>query len=334
VSAPTAESSRQRFVDELPALEDAREKLQAELEKFSAELGVLAVVETRVKSLASFVKKCHLKRSTYTDLWAQVDDKVGGRIIVNSLRDLRRIREALEDPHQPLGFFGHKDKAADTKTDQLAYRGFHAQMWVPDALTSGGERIEAEVQLRTRAQDLSTATEHKLLYKGVVKPGEHAERRLLRLSVLSEIFDDEVEAVMDDLAADPAYADALLVQVAESEYLRFVGQPGSEELSLEVMGYLTSALGDKDASAYAGELRSFVQANTDKLAELFADYGAFSDYAGEFSHFLFSQPESLIVLHLAEHKGTLLAAAVVGSEIETAVSTLAGAWGSPLPEVE
>lgn len=331
MSAPTAESSRQRFVEEETALQDARQKLQTELEHLCAGIGVVAVVETRVKTLASFVKKCHLKRSSYADLWAQIDDKVGGRIIVSSLTDMRRIREAVEAPEHPLGFFGHKDKAAEAKADQLAYRGYHVQMYVPDALTSDGEKIEAEVQLRTRAQDLSTATEHKLLYKGVVQPGEHAQRRLLRLSVLSEIFDEEVEAVMDELASDTAYADALLVQVAENEYLRFVGQPGSEELSLEVMGYLSGALGDPNPDAYANELHEFVGANMGKLRKLYDEYGAFSDFAGDFAYFLFSQPESLIVLHLAENKGTLLAQAVEGSDIEGAVSALAGAWGRPLP---
>ena len=111
---------------------------------------------------------------------------------------------------------------------ELHYPGVHAQVTVPGAQTADGKPIEAELQLRTKSQDLWAVVSHKLDYKGAITPAKQTRRRILRLSVLAEMFDQEVGIAMNELAADPAYVNARYLQVAEAEYLRFVGEPGNE----------------------------------------------------------------------------------------------------------
>jgi len=329
-----ANDARQRYVDEFEFFRSAAEVLRKQLHAMCRQLGVGADITAREKQIGSFVKKIHLRK--YTDPWAQITDKVGARIVVDSLTSVEEIRRRLEQQtptDDGLTFFDVRDLALEADVKALFYPGVHAQVVIPGAQTSDGEPIEAEVQLRTTAQDAWSIASHKLVYKGVVDPGRQIRRRVLRLSVLIEMFDEEVGAAMNELASDPAYANAQLLHVAESEYLRFVAEPGEDELSLEVIDALSQALVD-ELTSYGALLRGFAEDNKEKLADIYSTYGVYSAFAGEFSYWLFSQPESLIVFHLIEQRPMALARAVRGSEIEGAVSRLFEGWGRQMPSAE
>lgn len=334
-----ADEARQKYVAEYQTFKDASVGLAARLAEFARERGFAATVEAREKTVASFVKKAHRRQPDdatqpkYIDPWAQITDKVGARVVVESLPALGALRQAIErDTLDGEPFFDVQDKTASSSPTALFYPGIHAQVMVPGFTTSDGQPIEAEVQLRTKAQDLWATTSHKLIYKGVVEPGRTAHRRIMRLSVLVEMFDEEVERAMNELAADPAYRTAGFLHVTEAEYLRFVADPGEPGLSLEVLEALSSLV-DTDPTQYAETLRSFVAAHENKLRDAFDTYGAYSEFAEQYVYWLFSQPEAVMVFHLIETKPLELSRVVQQTELSEAVSRLYAAWGKQMPTV-
>jgi len=327
----TPDEARQRFVDEHQTFKDAAVTLRDYLDSLCRTLRVPAAVEAREKAIGSFVKKVYL--NNYTQPWEEVTDKVGARIIVDTLEDVQKLRGALEgDAAAELAARDIVDKSEESAEDKLHYAGVHAQVTVPGNSTADGELIDAELQIRTKSQDLWAAVSHKLDYKGAITPAKQTRRRILRLSVLTEMFDEEVGTAMNELAADPAYLNARYLQFAEAEYLRFVGEPGNDLLSLEVIETIRPAMAHgQDPDSYAQDLREFVDHHIDKLQRIYARYGLFTEWAQQPAYWLFSQPESTIVFHLIETRSVALSNTVRGTELETVADRLYAAWGRAMP---
>lgn len=300
--------------------------------RLCADIGITASVEVRAKQVGSLVKKIHTK--AYADPWAEITDKVGARIIVHSLAEVERIQAALfSATAEDLECRDLHNRADLADVEELFYPGVHGQVTVPGASTTDGEPIEAELQLRTRAQDVWAIASHKLDYKGAIKPGRVTRRRIRRLSVLIEMFDEEVGQAMNEVAADPAYVSALLLQSAEALYLQFVGEPGEDELSIEVIDVLRPALSvDDSPGQYDEVLKAFVSANEAKLRAIYERYGVYTEFAEQFAYWLFTQPESLIAFQLIDTSPMLLSSAVAGTEIQGVVAHLYAAWGKAMPE--
>lgn len=324
------DAAREKYLFEYEHFEKAGQTMEAALTALLMSLGVRGQVEVRAKTVGSFVKKIHINH--YTDAWLEITDKLGGRVIVKTLDDLAKVRAAFEaeDPRFPVLWIEDKSEKADVGT--LFYPGVHVQVKVPGSVTSDGEVIACELQIRTKAQDLWSVPSHELVYKGLIKPPKQTRRRILRLSVLTEMFDEEVRLAMQEVAADPSYELAVLLRASEALYLSFVAEPGEDELSLEVLRIISPALPPAEPE-YMGLLTAFVKANKHKLSELFATYGVYSDFASQYAYWLFSQPESLIVLERASSAPQALAEAVEESEIKDAVKHLFAAWGVSMPEV-
>lgn len=327
----TPDAARIKYATEYDQFCLAAQEMKKLLDIFVREQGIRAsAVEVRAKSIASFVKKIYIR--SYKDSWVETTDKVGARVIVKTLDDLDNLCAALKNTSK-FELLCLEDKAELASEDKLFYPGIHAQLVVPDVKTLDGERIECEVQLRTKAQDLWSVPSHELLYKGVIKPSKATRRRLLRLSVLTEMFDEEVRRAMHEIASDPNYELALLLREAEALYLSFAAEPGDEDLSLEVLSTVVKALPTKDRFDYPTTLQTFVDTNQNKLANIFKTYGATSKFHSEYPYLLFSQPEAIIVFERINHAPLALAEAVSSSEMREAVRWLYIAWGSPMPEI-
>lgn len=327
----TPDEARQRFVDEHQTFKDAAVALREYLDNLCRNLRVPAAVEAREKGIGSFVKKIYL--NNYTRPWEEITDKVGARVIVDTLEDVQKLRDALEGgAAAELAARDVVDKSEEAAEDKLHYPGVHAQVTVPVVHTADGQPIEAELQLRTKGQDLWAVVSHKLDYKGAITPAKQTRRRILRLSVLPEMFDEEVRTAMNELAANPAYVRARYLQLAEAEYLRFVGEPGNDLLSLEVIETIRPALKDgQNSDRYGVDLREFSDQHTEKLRDIYARYGLFTEWAQQPAYWLFSQPESTIVFHLVETRPVALANTVRGTELETVTDRLYAAWGRAMP---
>jgi ppGpp synthetase/RelA/SpoT-type nucleotidyltranferase len=326
------DDARQRYVAEFSAFSAAAGSISDCLEQVARLAGVHAAIDAREKTVSSFIKKLHVKGASYSDPWRDVTDKLGARVIVETLGDLAKVRAIFEDVARcPVHVLRIEDKSEEADEAILFYPGVHIQVEVPGVTTSDGESIECEIQLRTKAQDLWSVPSHKLIYKPVLDPESETKRRILRLSVLVEIFDEEVERAMTEVASMPGYAEARLLAAAESHYFTFVGEPGEHELSLEVLGHLSVVIRDRKIEDYPAALDEFVATHREKLALAYEQFGPYSDSASEGAYWLVSQPESIIVWHLIETAPMHLASIISGTDLVETVRQLYAIWGSAFP---
>lgn len=286
-------------------------------------------MKVRAKEISSFVKKL---RKYGDDCWDKTTDKVGAQIVLHTLSEVRHLREVLEGGAEGLGYIETTDKSMYTGDPRaLRYTGVHVQIQLPDVSTSDDLPVECEIQLRTQAQDVWAYLEHGLIYKPLIDPSPAIARKIARLSVLVEMFDEEVDTVITELEQDPRYGSALLLHEAERWFLTFVSEPGERDLSLEVLDQIRPSIDVVDAVSYGPTLASFVAEHRTQIEDALRDYGSGSDYEGDFTYFLFSQPEALIIWERVESKPLALARTVRNTELEPAVEALADVWGRPLP---
>lgn len=321
--------ARARYIAEHPYFESAAQLLKERLGALLVAQGVAgAHVKVRAKDIASFVKKL---RKYDEDCWERTTDKVGAQLVVHTLDEVRRLRASLEAGVDGLEHLETSDKSiylGDPR--QLRYTGVHLQVRLLDRTTSDGQPIECEIQLRTQAQDVWAYLEHSLIYKPTIAPTPEVHRRIARLSVLVEIFDEEVDAVLGQLGQDPRYASAVLLRHAERWFFTFVTVPGDSELSLEVLDQVRGSITEEEFRTYADALAAFVAERRTQIEAALAEYGSGSAYEHEFNYFLFSQPEALILWERIEHRPLALARTVEGTELAPAVHVLAEVWGSSL----
>lgn len=224
----------QRYRHEYATFVEAAREAETLLAEVCRRAGVLGRIEGREKSVVSFVKKTRIKADKYTDFWGQIEDKVGGRVILSTTADRRRTVDALVAATDLFPIIGEPDdKSQGIKPESLAYPGIHVDVQLPRPVLSDGEVIHCEVQVRTQAEDLWAVPSHKFLYKPTVPAPWMAARRLWRLRTFVEVFDEEVERAMAEVSREPGEVAGRLLHIAEGEYYRFVGVAGEDELSVK-----------------------------------------------------------------------------------------------------
>lgn len=331
MSAPSArDAARRRYIDEYPTFKHAAQLLEERLRGVLQSEGIpFAHIKVRAKEINSLVKKL---RKYGDDCWEKTTDKVGAQIVVHTLDAVKRLHTVLKAGVEGLEYVDETDKSPANRNPKVfGYSGLHVQMRFLDVVAKGGEPIECEIQLRTQTQDAWAFLEHGLVYKPVIDPPPKIARKIERLSVLVEIFDEEVNTMIAELEQDPRYNSALLLHEAERWFLTFVTEPGEHELSLEVIDQIKSSMNLAQPADYTPTLAAFVAQHRTQIEDALREYGAGSAYEGEFNYVLFTQPESLIIWERIQNAPLALTRTVRGSEIEPAVIALADVWGKSLP---
>lgn len=328
-STAALDKARLRYIAEFPTFKEAAEVLRKRLTVVLRDSGIPdAHVKVRPKEISSFVKKL---RRYGDDCWEKTTDKVGAQIVVHKLTEVRSLREVLEGGVEGLGYIETTDKSVYSGDPRkLRYTGVHVQMRLPDIFTSDNLPVECEIQLRTQAQDVWAYLEHGLIYKPLIDPSAAIARKIARLSVLVEMFDEEVDTVITELEKDPRYGSALLLHEAERWFLTFVSESGDRDLSFEVINQIKPSIAASEASSYGQALASFVVEHRQKIADAMRDYGSGSEFEVDFNYFLFTQPEALIVWERVERRPLALLRTIRDTELESAVAALADVWGRPL----
>lgn len=323
------DAARLRYIAEYATFQRAAELLKEQLTNALRSHGIpYANITVRAKEISSFVKKL---RKYDDDCWEKTTDKVGAQLVVHTLEAVQQLYEVLKAGIEGLEYVGETDKSPSNRDPKVfGYSGLHVQMRFLDITAGGDEPIECEIQLRTQAQDAWAHVEHGLIYKPVIEPSPTIARKIERLSVLVEIFDEEVDSVIAELRQDPHYDSALLLHEAERWFLTFVTEPGERELSLEVIDQIKSSISADQRGAYARTLATFVAKNRTQIANALHDYGVGSSTEGDFNYVLFTQPESLILWERIENARLALTGSVRGTEIAPAVAALADVWGHAL----
>lgn len=322
------QTSFNRYRAEAEKLRSAAESISELLKGISQSAGVLSTVDARAKDVSSFVKKAMTKPGYRDDAWNKTTDKVGARVITDTLSDRERVLNAILDSN--VSILKVENKRDLAKPSELFYPGVHLQVVIPDFVFSNGDQIECEVQLRTKAEDLWSVPSHKLIYKGVVTPAKETVRRVWRLSALTEIFDEEVERAMNEVLAFPEYDQAHLLSIAESFYLIFVPSLGDRDLSLEVLLEISGVFPQRaQFDHFREQITDFVKTHSARITSIYKQYGETSEFASISKYWLFTQPESILIFEAIENRPMLMRDVAVVSNFEYAFEPLFEVWGVP-----
>jgi putative GTP pyrophosphokinase len=206
MSDPELNSWASEYRATLSTYESCASKLESLIRELleSEEIDVVAI-EARAKHPDSLQRKVDAKRESYESPLADVTDLIGVRVITYYLEDVERINEIIEREFV-IDEEHSSDKLADMEPDRFGYRSVHFIVTLSDRRANlaewsvfGGRK--AEIQVRTATQHAWAAVEHKLNYKRASEAPRDLRRRLLRLSALFELADEQFSVVKDELEA-------------------------------------------------------------------------------------------------------------------------------------
>lgn len=287
-----------RFTDETPRFKQAAQTTRRRLLRPADDAGIKCSVTARVKDVRSFHKKI-LARG-YADPWNDVTDKIGVRVVVEVPQDIDRVVAAIERKLKDM-VLRIEDKRESLGPAVLGYSGVHVQLFT-ERPSNEREIVECEVQIRTNAQDAWSVVSHKILYKPSVTLPPRLQRSVYRLVALVEMFDEEVQRVMDELPSLPGYEVVDLVDIAEIQFLSVGHSPSNRELSCKVLQEVSKTISYSEREHYDEILKAYVEAERDNLAQLYSEYGPHSAVGYIADYVLFGQAESLILFERMSRK--------------------------------
>lgn len=319
-----------RFSAERQRYQDAAEAVAARVRLAADGAKIHCTVTPRAKDVRSFHKKIFIKN--YENPWKEVTDKAGVRAVVDVARNVDLLVEQLR-----AEFDGDlvrvEDKREVLDPSHLAYSGVHVQV-VAHHATSDYEAIECEIQIRTAAQDAWSVISHQLLYKPLLDLPPQLKHSIYRLVALVEMFDEEVQRVMDLLPGLPGSEVIDLLSIAEDKYLEVAHSPSNREVGVKILQSIADSIEPSERAHYAELLEAFVNSEHETLRSLFNDYGPHSVVSYVPSYLLFTQAESLIILERLNTRPFMLVAKWRESGLPFEyLEALAGAAGIPMPEL-
>jgi ppGpp synthetase/RelA/SpoT-type nucleotidyltranferase len=321
----TPDEAIARYTTERPRFERAAKSVAAAVAEIAREAGISGRVSGRAKDVDSYRGKLALRK--YQDSWRDVTDKCGVRIILERASDVDQLHRVIDNDDR-ITVLGSEDKRQILDPAKLEYSGVHLQV-AAETESGDSEQIECELQLRTSAQDLWSVVSHSLLYKPAVLLPAAEQHAVYRLVALTELFDLEVERIMNVIPSLPGYELSPLLKLLENEFAGIAHSVGNKSLSIQILESLAGLYPDIGRSQDA--LAAFVDASREDLQELYARFGPGTDMAADFDYALFSQPESLLVLQQLETQPLALEAAWMDADLPRAwLTTLAAHGGMPL----
>ncbi len=181
--------------------------LSSTLKKLLNEAGIeYNILEGRVKSFDSFLRKYELKRRKYIDPFAEMTDLIGIRIVTYYREDVDAVIKIIFKNFE-IDFTNSINKLVNMEPDRMGYLSVHYVCKLkPENFDENNERLanlgfKFEIQIRTALQHAWAAIDHKLRYKTMVNLPKKIERKLFRISALLEVADSEFSRIKDEIDA-------------------------------------------------------------------------------------------------------------------------------------
>jgi len=161
-------------------------------------------IESRAKSVSSFLGKVQRSDKTYRDPLREITDLSGVRIIAYYTRDVETIGQLLSREFR-VDCEHTVDKTQVLGDDQFGYQSIHYILQIPPARAALTEwrayrDLKVEVQLRTVLQHAWASINHSLTYKVDTEVPKPLRRRLHRISALLEAADAEFTELHEALS--------------------------------------------------------------------------------------------------------------------------------------
>jgi len=189
--------------------------LQQVLEKATKQLAAQAVIQTRPKSIPSFAEKAIRKKKVgrYSDPLVRMTDLCGGRVITQTLAEVRAASEFIEE-HFVIDAENSVDVSQRLKPSEFGYRSIHyivqfrrgvfpnkeIPIEIPEELYSDESNpMKAEIQVRTVLEHAWAGFVHDRIYKSAFTIPPKWERELAVLAGMLEQTDQSFSRIQSGL---------------------------------------------------------------------------------------------------------------------------------------
>lgn len=230
------EQARKQWLVDQPRYAAFGAYLRQRLRELIRSIGIAGDVSTRTKAVDSLVKKLIRKPE---HKYATLGDKLGARIIVKRLADIKKVCEAVGASFEHGPFEDTADRLAE---DRVGYLSTHVDVSLlpvdPRANEFPASVFRAELQVPTLAQNLWSEMSHDTAYKSANVVHQGLKRRLHLLAALIEVADNDYQRVEDEIATLPDIPELAVLRALERQYYKFASRPGDTELSLRVIHLL------------------------------------------------------------------------------------------------
>lgn len=181
------------------ALREIKTKIEILQEEFKLfyDYEPIEYVSTRLKEPESIIEKLKRKKLavTYENMFEQVNDIAGIRIVCNFKDDVYKIAQILEN-FQDIRIINKKDFLKKPK--KSGYMSYHLILEVPVNLSSGQMNVKVEIQIRTLGMDFWASIEHKLKYKNL-SIGKTESKKLVKYAKVINNIDDNMLMISNKL---------------------------------------------------------------------------------------------------------------------------------------
>lgn len=324
--AGTARDPGELYREAKPFLDSARLYFEAEVRKLISGKVSDQYVTGRVKTARSLIRKLREKPG-HPRSWSSITDKVGVRVICSTQADCKEVDYLIRASSLRLV----KRKVMRGKPEELFYPGTHLIVEADTVVDHEGNAIPCEIQVRTRAQDAWSVVSHKLLYKGVITPPKRMQRVIKRLTVVVEMFDEDVQRMFVQRRRLRMYNTAIALEYIDRQYENLTGEPAEGFPNLAIMTILLNAYSKEELGNFEHLLEEFCKREKVRVSELIVSHGPSSQDYVDSRDWLYSQPEILSVLERASTRPYLLLNAVQETDLEDVVRKSCISAGIVLP---
>lgn len=180
----------------LKEIKTKMEILQDELKIFS-DYEPIEYISTRIKKPESILEKLKRKNlaPTYGNMFQEINDIAGIRIVCNFKKDVYKLVEIIED-FQDIRILNRKDYLKRPK--KSGYMSYHLIAEVPVNFSSGIMYVKVEIQLRTLGMDFWASLEHKLKYKNA-KITKKESNNLVKYAKIINSIDENMLTISNRL---------------------------------------------------------------------------------------------------------------------------------------
>lgn len=196
----------------LKEIKTKMEILQDELKIFS-DYEPIEYISTRIKKPESILEKLKRKNlaPTYGNMFEEVTDIAGIRIVCNFKKDVYKLVEIIED-FQDIRILNRKDYLKKPK--KSGYMSYHLIAEVPVNFSSGIMYVKVEIQLRTLGMDFWASLEHKLKYKNA-KITKNESNNLVKYAKIINSIDENMLTISNRLEKEQK--ENVMIEAADSK---------------------------------------------------------------------------------------------------------------------
>lgn len=304
----------ERYFQEKDALNEALAAWKLILEPAARQIDPAAAILGRVKTYSSMLGKAYRKPS-HVRQWHEFGDLVALKAIFPTTQGVDAFTEWLLNKADWEPVLDRKE----LKPDEMKYRSEQFDLVSKEITDSTGQPLKIEVQVRSAASDAWYVVDHRLRYKGAVELPDELKRKLLRLIVLTELFDEEVNAVIEKQAEMPEYAVARIYDNLRVQIERLVDDQTRTSRPEGLLELLIDAYTPEEMEDLDERLSTFVDVNQEALrATLMAHHHESDSYVEE-RDWIYYEPEVLMIAERSATKPALLRSKVEYSDFGTVI---------------